>query len=215
MREEVESIVCQEGWTKTAIGQMRRVDSFIRETQRLNMLSICMTSPLGYFVCYAHFHGPVVGMSRKARNSFTFLDGTVIPPNAFVSVAADYMHRSENNYSDPNKFDGFRFSDMLDEEGEGPKHQIVTLGINHLPFGNGRHAWCVCSLPNKLTCCLYVSFFLSPGRFFAATELKAMLAHVLVSYDVKFENEGVSPASVRFGPSSFPSRSAKVMFRKR
>jgi hypothetical protein len=69
--------------------------------------------------------------------------------------------------------------------------------------------------PSNLACCLYITFFASPGRFFAATELKAMLAHVLLSYDVKFESEGVRPASVRFGPSSLPNRSATVMFRKR
>jgi cytochrome P450 len=80
-------------------------------------------------------------MNRRARNPFTFSDGTVIPRNAFVSVAADHTHRSEDNYSNPNEFNGFRFSDMPEEEGEGSKYQMVALGTNHMPFGNGRHAW--------------------------------------------------------------------------
>jgi len=31
MREEVEAIVEAEGWTKSSIGKMRKVDSFVKE----------------------------------------------------------------------------------------------------------------------------------------------------------------------------------------
>lgn len=34
MREEVERVVQDEGWTKAAMQKMRRVDSFIREVMR-------------------------------------------------------------------------------------------------------------------------------------------------------------------------------------
>jgi len=39
LREEVEEIVKSEGWTKTALGKMHKLDSFIKETQRLNPLT--------------------------------------------------------------------------------------------------------------------------------------------------------------------------------
>jgi len=134
-------------------------------------------------------------MNRRACKPFTFSDGTVIPSNAFVSVAADFIHRSGDHYTDPDKFDGFRFVDSEGDEREGHQLQIVTLGTNHMPFGNGRHA--------------------CPGRFFAANELKAMLAHVLMSYDVKFETDDVGPFGERFGAGCLPKKSLKVMFRKR
>jgi hypothetical protein len=35
MREEVEAVIAAEGWTKAAMGKMRRVDSFVKESQRL------------------------------------------------------------------------------------------------------------------------------------------------------------------------------------
>lgn len=38
MREEVEAVVQEGGWTKAAMGKMRKIDSFLRETQRLNSL---------------------------------------------------------------------------------------------------------------------------------------------------------------------------------
>lgn len=57
--------------------------------------------------------------------------------------------------------------------------------------------------------------FYSPGRFFAANELKGMLAHVVLTYDVKMEQEGVLPRPMNFGFLWGPNRSAKVMFRRR
>lgn len=35
MREEVERVTAEQGWTKDAIGNMHKLDSFIRESQRL------------------------------------------------------------------------------------------------------------------------------------------------------------------------------------
>ena len=55
----------------------------------------------------------------------------------------------------------------------------------------------------------------SPGRFFAANELKTMMAHLVLHYDVKFAHEGQRPPNVRFGPADLPSHSAKVLFRRR
>lgn len=36
LREEVEAVLKEEGWTKNAFVKMRKLDSFLRETQRCN-----------------------------------------------------------------------------------------------------------------------------------------------------------------------------------
>lgn len=36
MREEAEIAISEEGWTKDALAKMRKIDSFLRESQRLN-----------------------------------------------------------------------------------------------------------------------------------------------------------------------------------
>lgn len=36
LREEVESVVKEHGWNKIAVGKMWKLDSFMRESQRLN-----------------------------------------------------------------------------------------------------------------------------------------------------------------------------------
>jgi hypothetical protein len=55
----------------------------------------------------------------------------------------------------------------------------------------------------------------SAGRFFASNLLKSMLAHLVVTYDIKFENEGVRPRNFQYGELLLPHPTANVMFRKR
>lgn len=42
-----------------------------------------------------------------------------------------------------------------------------------------------------------------------------MLAHVVVTYDIKMEDNMTRPETLRIGTSTVPDPSAKVMFRKR
>ena len=39
LREEVDEIVKSEGWTKAGLDQMHKIDSFIKESQRLHPLA--------------------------------------------------------------------------------------------------------------------------------------------------------------------------------
>ena len=41
MREEVEGLVKEEGWTKVALKKMDKVDSFLRESQRMCGIGAC------------------------------------------------------------------------------------------------------------------------------------------------------------------------------
>jgi hypothetical protein len=46
LRQEVEIVIREEGWTKAGIDKMHKIDSFLRETQRVDGLS---SGPLGSF----------------------------------------------------------------------------------------------------------------------------------------------------------------------
>ncbi|TDL22834.1 cytochrome P450 [Rickenella mellea] len=176
MREEVESVIKRDGWTKAAMTKMRKVDSFLKETQRYTGLG-------------------ALTVDRMALEDYTFSDGTFIPKGTLVSAAVGAMHHDEENYKDANKFDGFRFADLREEDGEGVKHQMVSTTPEYLAFGHGRHA--------------------CPGRFFAANELKAMIAYILMTYDVKMEDAGVRPKDLHFGPTCVPDPKASILFRRR
>ena len=55
----------------------------------------------------------------------------------------------------------------------------------------------------------------SPGRFFAANTLKALLAYLLVHYDVKLAGDGSRPANVLYSSVVLPNPAGRLMFRKR
>jgi len=46
LRQEIEIAVAEEGWTKAAIDKMHNLDSFLRETQRMQSLGIGLSAPL-------------------------------------------------------------------------------------------------------------------------------------------------------------------------
>ncbi|KAF7367812.1 hypothetical protein MSAN_00845500 [Mycena sanguinolenta] len=187
MREEVERVVAEEGWSKAALNSMVKIDSFLRESQRLNTRGS-------------------LGMTRKviAKEGFRFSDGTVLPCGSYVSVATRPTHYDESKYENAATFDGFRFARERAEHQANHefndsqdifKHQMISTAVDYLPFGTGKHA--------------------CPGRFFAATELKAMMAHLVLNYDVKPEVEGVRPADIVFGQRLFANPTGRARFRKR
>ncbi|KAF8913038.1 cytochrome P450 [Gymnopilus junonius] len=140
--------------------------------------------------------------ARKCLKPFTFSNGMYLPPGALSAVAVEPRHLG-STYSSPDVFDGFRYSRLHEQHrvDDSPttdrmnsQFQLVTTTADDLAWGYGRHA--------------------CPGRFFAATVLKMMLAHVLLRYDVKFEN-GVRPKDVVVGMNRLPDPSVKMLIKKR
>ncbi|THU87417.1 cytochrome P450 [Dendrothele bispora CBS 962.96] len=137
-----------------------------------------------------------VSSDRKVLKDFTFTDGTRVPAGSIITIPAFAMHHDERHYDDPDQFKPFRFSEMRDSEGGSIKHQMITPNQDYFFFGTGRHA--------------------CPGRFFAVNELKTLVAHTLLTYDVKLEGDSkVIPDPVLFVNAVLPNQEAKVMFRKR
>ncbi|KAJ6569230.1 cytochrome P450 [Mycena capillaripes] len=170
IREEIQSIVEENGWTKAAMAQMRKLDSFIKESQRMA-------------------GNGATSMNRKVLKDFTFSDGTTVPAGCFISAASWATHNDDNVYPDAHQFKGFRFVDM-------EANHMVSPTLDYIIFGHGRHS--------------------CPGCFFAVNELKAMLAHILMTYDVKFEDERTSPPPPTwFEMSLIPDLTAEVLFRAR
>ncbi|GJJ15190.1 hypothetical protein Clacol_009466 [Clathrus columnatus] len=176
LREEIETVIDEEGWTKVAMTKMHKLDSFFRESQRYNGISL-------------------LTLSRIALKDFTFSDGTFIPKGSTISAATYSIHRDDEKYPDGEKFDGFRFARIRAQEGQNTSHQFVNTSADYVPFGHGKHA--------------------CPGRFFAANELKLMMAYLVLNYDVKMENEGVRPPNVAAALACIPDVTANVMFRCR
>ncbi|KAJ7498529.1 cytochrome P450 [Mycena latifolia] len=137
-------------------------------------------------------------MPRKALVPFQFPDGIMIPAGTIVGTIPPAIHTDEHYYKNAEAFDGFRFSSKRgtnDAEQSDASVRLTGLGNTYLSFGGGRHA--------------------CPGRFLASLELKCMLSHVILEYEVKMAKEGVRPPDDWFGPMCTPSAKAEVLFRRR
>ncbi|KAH9895714.1 cytochrome P450 [Cubamyces lactineus] len=176
LREEIEPIIREEGWTKGALSRMWKLDSFMKEAQRINGINI-------------------ISLMRKAQKDIVLGDGTFIPRGTLMVAAAHPLHHDDSVYADADVFDPWRFSRQREREGEALKHQYVNTSVDYVSFGHGKHA--------------------CPGRFFAANELKAMLAYLVLNFDMKLEGDGKRPENVYWGPTVVPSPTARVLFRKR
>lgn len=100
---------------------------------------------------------------------------------------------SPTEYSSPETFDGRRYL-KLRETGGDPTNVFASSNRQHITFGLGRS---IC-----------------PGRFFADTELKLCLAHMLLKYDVRFQ-EGYSPPSLYSGFFHMVDPAAQIEVRRR
>ena len=49
LRQEVETVIREGGWTKAGIDKMQKMDSFLRETLRIDGMT---SGPLNYFLGY-------------------------------------------------------------------------------------------------------------------------------------------------------------------
>ncbi|KAI1793082.1 cytochrome P450 [Ganoderma leucocontextum] len=176
LREEIESVIATDGWTKAAMGNMWKLDSLFRESSRHHGINL-------------------TSLTRKTMKDITLNDGTFIPKGTLVVAAAQPTHLDESNCVDAGVFDPFRFAKMREDEGEALKHQFVNTSVDYISFGHGKHA--------------------CPGRFFAANELKALLAYIIVNYDLKLGGDGKRPADMFFGMTIIPSPTGQVLFRKR
>lgn len=193
IREEAARVLAEDHgvWTKPGLSRMIRVDSALRESMRVSS-----------FLSR--------GLVRKvlAKDGITTEDGVHIRQGTDLGVAAHGIHMDEKVYNDPLDYDAFRFSrpreEFADADNKGRedyttevlKHKnlsMVTTSEQFQPFGHGRHA--------------------CPGRFFAANELKLLLAYIVLNYEV--EPLAERPDGLWIGENVLPPTKATIRVRRR
>ncbi|KAK1658723.1 cytochrome P450 [Colletotrichum godetiae] len=167
LREEIAGVIKEDGvesdengqvfLSKSSVGKLKKLDSFIKESQR--------TSPLS-----------LAGTSRRLRKDQTFSNGMKLPAGAAISFPLWAVYNStttktfspeynaETGNASPSEFDGFRFARLRDQPGREMKHQAATTGPDAFNFGHGPHA--------------------CPGRFFAVYVIKCIFIELLMNYDI-------------------------------
>ncbi|KAL8353938.1 hypothetical protein RB601_003675 [Gaeumannomyces tritici] len=137
----------------------------------------------------------LLAMGRMTTSPLVLDDGTVVPKDATVYFD---MHNSNNSPEmqpggDPALFDGFRYSQAREEEGLSNKYLLATTGADHLLFGHGKES--------------------CPGRFFAAAEIKVLLAYLLLNFDLALP--GPRPQHRWVGFAGVMDRGATVLMQRR
>lgn len=139
--------------------------------------------------------------TRKALKSFVLSNGQVIPKGSTIEVPNYAVSRDPEVYPNPDVFDPLRFFKLRNEAREkgeveqAASNQFVSVNKEFLTFGYGRHA--------------------CPGRFFAANEIKMILANLVLTYEmglVEGETERYKDWEIAAG--LIPDPTKDVMFRK-
>lgn len=134
--------------------------------------------------------------------NYTFADGTFIPQGSYVSTSAVATHYDAAHYTDATTFAPWRFVGGRDG---AARSQMIDTGLDYLPFGHGRHVWCVhCSSSAQPR----VHSYLQPGAVLcgeraednpSAPRRDVRRAHgergMHLVFDVHFSRDGAEPHS--------------------
>ncbi|KAL0938403.1 cytochrome p450 [Colletotrichum truncatum] len=191
LRDEIrQQTDAQMGVTMSVQGlyQMKLLDSVMRESQRM--------SP-----------GVPHRFIRRMKRNFVLSDGTKLPKHAMVAVnVLDTFTKQAYVGPDPEHYNPYRFVDwrmnrqpdpLGMESGKEAAYQFVSVTRENMWFGWGKHA--------------------CPGRFFAANEIKLILASLLLDYDMKMpDDSGVKGRypNLEMGQMSFPDPTKSIMVRR-
>ncbi|KAF2010704.1 cytochrome P450 [Aaosphaeria arxii CBS 175.79] len=120
LREEIVRVLGAEGLKKSALFNMKLLDSALKETQRVK--------PNGLLV-----------MRRMATQRINLPDGLVIRKGERVTTDASNMINPEI-YENPKKYNIDRYARMRDNPETANKAHLVSTGTDNLTFGHGIHA---------------------------------------------------------------------------
>ncbi|KAI1462366.1 cytochrome P450 [Annulohypoxylon moriforme] len=190
LRTEIRTVLAEHGgeWNKRALAAMSKLDSVLRESQRLNS-----------FVSLATVRVVV------RKGGIDTPDGVHIPYGTVVCAPSYPVFHDPAVYPEPLEFKPFRFAekravDHGAEKGEKESTYVqrarlafATTSPEYCAFGHGRHA--------------------CPGRFFAASELKLMLAYIILNYDIQIQEK--RPENFWFGMNRIPPMKATIKVRRR
>ncbi|KAL4866720.1 cytochrome P450 [Aspergillus spectabilis] len=138
----------------------------------------------------------IATFQRRVLRPLTLSDGNYIPQGTILEIANHAISRDPAFFPDPDRFYPWRFEELRNGDAKDARHQFASVSQMMGTFGFGPHA--------------------CPGRFFAAAELKMILAWTLLRYDVRMKDgeEGYRYENLEFGLTCTPDTTRKILFRR-
>ncbi|KAK5988331.1 Cytochrome P450 monooxygenase [Cladobotryum mycophilum] len=122
LRREIMEVLDEEGgYTKQTLTNFKKLDSFMRESQRLNPPSL-------------------LGFKRAVRQSLTLSDGTFLPEGVRLMMPIYPIVVDPEVTPDPYFFDGYWHFSNRQKPGQSTRHQFATTSDNNLHFGHRKYA---------------------------------------------------------------------------
>lgn len=175
LRQEA-TIVIDEGWKKTGLYQMRKVDSS-SENPKGYMQWASVSEQCIFAIVYSYAPLGSTDASQSCQRLHVLRWYLYIPR----------CHTGQESYTDAERFDGIRFASIENPvPSSGKKLHMVLPQPDFVSFGYGKHA--------------------CPGRFVAAAQLKLMLAHLVIEYDIRLKKGGVRPPDMFIASSRIPNQ---------
>lgn len=196
LRQEITVNLGKSGWEKLALHELKLMDSVLKESQRTNPALIGMFCPglVPASLKHPELTPTVLATMRRAATTDVQLgDGRIIKEGSIVGVSTKEMW-DEGVYQEPEKYDGYRFMKLRQQEGFENKALLVSTSVEHLGFGHGKHG--------------------CPGRFFAGNMLKVILCQMLLKYDWKLVDGGFPPVKTNANFISLDHR-VRIAVRRR
>ncbi|KAJ5817467.1 hypothetical protein N7447_009700 [Penicillium robsamsonii] len=137
--------------------------------------------------CFDH-----AGTPRVVKKDFQFKNGLRIPKGTVLLTPNAAMLFDERYIKNPLEFDGLRFYDLAKSSETPEVFKYTSTNPHYLQFGDGKH---VC-----------------PGRFFAADEVRLILAYLLFHFEVKLQ--GNLPANFKIKRHNLADLGVSILLKK-
>ncbi|KAF7368518.1 Cytochrome p450 [Mycena venus] len=123
LREEIEAVVSQDGWSRESLHKMVKLDSFAKESQRLWGVAPASSG-------------------RRTMKPFTFGNSQTVPAGRDIMVTTHAIHLDEGIYPGAREFKPFRWAEMRVQDEKSLAYDFVTPSKTFAAFG----------VPSRHTC---------------------------------------------------------------
>ncbi|KAK1635049.1 cytochrome P450 [Colletotrichum phormii] len=195
LRKEVVEVLESSGgiFTKQSLGEMKKLDSWMKESLRMNARDLSKSHYLTKHK--TNSHKLKATFQRMATKPMTMKDGTYIPAGTKMELPTSAINFDASMYPDPHKFDCMRSYRQRQEDETAHKHSFVSVTRTELGWGFGRHA--------------------CPGGFLSDVEIKLMFAEFLLNYEIKNMDGQPRSKNVEFGVNVLPDTEYQGLIRAR